>query len=80
MQRLWEAIKRGYLRVIEPVAGLLVRSHVSPNAITTVGTLCSITGGIIYATGHIRTAGWFLGLTALFDVLDGTRRQGSCQR
>ena len=35
-------------------------------------------GGIIYATGHIRTGGWFLALTALFDVLDGTvaRRSG----
>lgn len=78
MQRLWEAIKRGYLRIIEPVADLLVRSGISPNAITTLGTLCSITGGIIYATGHIRSAGWFLGLTALFDVLDGTvaRRTG----
>ena len=78
MHRLWEAIKQGYLRVIEPVADLLVRLRISPNAITTVGTLCTITGGIIYATGHIRTAGWFLGLTALFDVLDGTvaRRTG----
>src|SRR5215217_4787227 len=78
MKRLWEAIKRGYLRVIEPFADLLVRSGVSPNAITAFGTLCSIIGGIIYGTGHIRTAGWFLGLTALFDVLDGTvaRRTG----
>jgi CDP-diacylglycerol--glycerol-3-phosphate 3-phosphatidyltransferase len=78
MKRLWEAIKRGYLRVIEPAADLLVRSGVSPNAITAFGTLCSVTGGVIYATGHIRTAGWFLGLTALFDVLDGTvaRRTG----
>jgi CDP-diacylglycerol--glycerol-3-phosphate 3-phosphatidyltransferase len=34
--------------------------------------------GAIFASGHIRTAGWFLGLTALFDVLDGTvaRRTG----
>ena len=78
MNRLWEAIKRGYLRVIEPVADLLVRLRINPNVITTVGTLCSITGGIIYGTGHIMTAGWFLGLTALFDVLDGTvaRRTG----
>src|SRR3954468_22433542 len=78
MHRLWEAIKRGYLRIIEPVADLLVRLRISPNAITTVGTLCTITGGVIYGAGHIRTAGWFLGLTALFDVLDGTvaRRTG----
>jgi CDP-diacylglycerol---glycerol-3-phosphate 3-phosphatidyltransferase len=78
MKKLWDAIKNGYLRVIEPVGDLLVRWRVNPNVITTVGTLCSMTGGVIYGTGHIRTAGWFLGLTALFDVLDGTvaRRTG----
>jgi CDP-diacylglycerol--glycerol-3-phosphate 3-phosphatidyltransferase len=76
--RLWDAIKAGYLRVIAPVADLLVRWRVSPNLITTVGTLCSVAAGIIFATGHIRTAGLFLGITALFDVLDGTvaRRTG----
>ena len=78
MKSLWDRIQAGYLRIIEPVADLLVRRRVSPNAITTVGTLCSMIGGVIYGTGHIRTAGWFLGLTALFDVLDGTvaRRTG----
>ncbi len=78
MKRLWESIKSGYLRVIEPVADLLVRLRVNPNTITTVGTLCSIAGGVVYATGHIRTAGWIIGLTAIFDVLDGTvaRRTG----
>jgi CDP-diacylglycerol--glycerol-3-phosphate 3-phosphatidyltransferase len=78
MKNLWQAIQAGYLRVIAPIADLLVRKRVSPNVITTVGTLCSMAGGVIYATGHIRTAGWFLGLTALFDVLDGTvaRRTG----
>jgi len=78
MQRLWTAIQRGYLRTIEPVADLLVRHRVSPNAITTFGTICTIIGGAIYASGHIRIAGWFIGLTALFDVLDGTvaRRTG----
>ena len=78
MKLLWEWIQRGYLRIIEPVADFFVRKRVNPNTITTVGTLCSISGGIIYATGHIMTAGWVIGLTALFDVLDGTvaRRTG----
>jgi CDP-diacylglycerol--glycerol-3-phosphate 3-phosphatidyltransferase len=78
MKSLWESIKSGYLRVIAPIADFLVRHRVSPNHITTVGTLCYMAGGVIYATGHIRTAGWFLGLTAVFDVLDGTvaRRTG----
>jgi phosphatidylglycerophosphate synthase len=75
---VWDAIKAGYLRVIAPVADLLVRHRVSPNFITTFGTLCTMVAGAIFASGHIRTAGWFLGLTALFDVLDGTvaRRTG----
>ena len=78
MKILWEWIQRGYLRIIAPIGDFLVRKRVNPNTITTVGTLCSITGGVIYATGHIMTAGWVLGLTALFDVLDGTvaRRTG----
>ncbi|GMV09741.1 MAG: CDP-alcohol phosphatidyltransferase [Gemmatimonadota bacterium] len=78
MKSLWEAIIRGYLRVIAPVADWMVRRRINPNAITTVGTICSMTAGVIYAMGHISVAGWVLGLTALFDVLDGTvaRRTG----
>ena len=78
MRRLWNWLVAGYLRVIGPVADALVRWRVAPNTITTIGTLCTITAGVIYATGHIRIAGWFLGLTAIFDVLDGTvaRRTG----
>jgi phosphatidylinositol phosphate synthase len=78
MKRLWEAIKRGYLRLIEPIADWMVERRVSPNTITTIGTLFPIAVGFIYASGHIHIAGWVLGLTALFDVLDGTvaRRTG----
>lgn len=72
MKILPDWLKNGYLRVIDPIADWLVRRGVHPNTITAVGTACTIGGGIIYATGHIMTAGWFLGLTALFDVLDGT--------
>ncbi|MGQ0537750.1 MAG: CDP-alcohol phosphatidyltransferase family protein [Gemmatimonadaceae bacterium] len=68
----WEWIQRGYLRLIDPVADFMVRRRTNPNVITTIGTLCTITAGVVFATGHIRTAGWILGLTALFDVLDGT--------
>ena len=71
-------LKNGYLRLIDPVAGWLVQARISPNAITTVGTLCTAGAGVLYASGWIRTGGWFMGLTALFDVLDGevARRTG----
>jgi CDP-diacylglycerol--glycerol-3-phosphate 3-phosphatidyltransferase len=78
MSSIWKAIMKGYLRLIEPVADLLVRVGISPNALTSVGTLCTLSGGLAFATGHVRTAGWIIGLTAIFDVLDGTiaRRTG----
>jgi CDP-diacylglycerol---glycerol-3-phosphate 3-phosphatidyltransferase len=78
MVTTWEAIKRGYLRVIAPVADWMVERRISPNAITTVGTVFAMIAGVIYASGHISIAGWTLGLTAIFDVLDGTvaRRTG----
>ncbi len=78
MKILPDWLKDGYLRVIDPVADWCVRHHVHPNTITVIGTLCTVTGGVIYGTGHISWGGFFLGLTALFDVLDGTvaRRSG----
>jgi CDP-diacylglycerol---glycerol-3-phosphate 3-phosphatidyltransferase len=78
MQSLYGLVVKGYLRLIEPVAALLIRLNVSPNAITTFGTICTLVGAGLYAGGHIMTAGWVIGLTALFDVLDGTvaRRTG----
>lgn len=71
MNLLPDWLRRGYLRIVDPIADWLVRRDVQPNTITTIGTLCTVAGGIIYATGHIRTGGWLLGVTALFDVLDG---------
>ena len=72
MKILPDWLQNGYLKVIDPVANWLVRRGVHPNTITAIGTMCTVAGGAIYASGHIRTGGWFLGMTALFDVLDGT--------
>ena len=71
-------VKKGALRAIEPAISLLARHNVSPNAITTVGTLLTVAAGVVYGTGHIMTAGWLMGVTAFFDVVDGevARRTG----
>jgi CDP-diacylglycerol---glycerol-3-phosphate 3-phosphatidyltransferase len=73
-------LKNGALRVIEPAISFLARHNVSPNKITTLGTLITIAAGVVYATGHIMTAGWIMAVTAFFDVLDGqvARRTGKC--
>jgi CDP-diacylglycerol---glycerol-3-phosphate 3-phosphatidyltransferase len=82
MKLLPDSVKNGYLRLIDPVADWMVARRIHPNAITVIGTICTVAGGAIYATGHIRAAGWFIGLTALFDALDGTvaRRSGLSSR
>ena len=72
MKLLPDSMTKRYLRLIDPVADWLVKRGVHPNTITVFGTLCTVVGGIIYGTGHIRTGGVFLAVTALFDVLDGT--------
>ena len=71
-------VKKGFLRAIDPAVGLLARHNVNPNTITTVGTLLTIAAGVVYATGHIMTAGWLMSVTAVFDVIDGqvARRTG----
>jgi CDP-diacylglycerol--glycerol-3-phosphate 3-phosphatidyltransferase len=78
MKILPDWLKNGYLRLVDPVANFFVRTGVHPNTITAFGTACTIAASVIFGTGHINTAGWFLGLTALFDVMDGTvaRRSG----
>ena len=79
MKILPDWLKNGYLRVIDPVANWLVRRRVHPNTITAIGTACSVTGGVIYGAGHISVGGFFLGLTALFDVLGSpSRHSTSC--
>jgi CDP-diacylglycerol--glycerol-3-phosphate 3-phosphatidyltransferase len=71
-------VKNGALRAIEPAIAFLARHKVSPNTITSVGTLLTIAASVVYATGHIMTAGWIMNVTAFFDVADGevARRTG----
>jgi CDP-diacylglycerol---glycerol-3-phosphate 3-phosphatidyltransferase len=73
-------LKKGFLRVVEPAISILARNNVSPNTITTVGTLLTIAAAVVYATGHIMSGGWLMSVTAAFDVIDGqvARRTGRC--
>jgi len=71
MSSLWQLVIKGFLRLIEPVASLLVRLRVNPNALTTIGTLGSVAGGLAFAVGRIRLAGAIVAVSAIFDILDG---------
>jgi CDP-diacylglycerol--glycerol-3-phosphate 3-phosphatidyltransferase len=75
---LSELARSGLQRALAPVVDFLIRRQVSPNAITTFGTVATIIGGGFYARGHIHLAGWIVGLSAFCDLLDGSvaRRSG----
>mgnify|MGYP002631332440 FL=1 len=78
MSAIWDWLTKGYLRLADPIADRLVARGVRPNTITTIGLVCTLAAGAIFASGRISIGGWVLGLTAVFDVLDGTvaRRSG----
>lgn len=74
---LWHAIRDGYLRLTKPLVAWCVRVGISPNLLTVLGTLCCGVAGALFAAGWIHAAGWTLGLTAFFDVIDGAVARAS---
>lgn len=74
---VWHAIRDGYLRGTRPLVAWCVRVGISPNALTVLGTLCCGAAGAMFAAGWIHAAGWTLGLTAFFDVIDGAVARAS---
>ena len=75
---LSELARSGFQRALAPFVDFLIRRGVSPNAVTTFGTIATIIGGGFYARGHIMLAGWIVGLSAFCDLIDGlvARRSG----
>lgn len=74
---LWQTIREGYLRLTKPLIAWCVRAGISPNTLTVLGTLCCGAAGAMFAAGWIRAAGWTLGVTAFFDVIDGAVARAS---
>ena len=59
--------------IISPIARLLLRLGVSPDAVTLVGTLCTCGAALWLAPqGHLIAAALSVTAFALFDLLDGT--------
>ena len=66
-----QRVKDGFVKLISPLARLLIKGGVHPNAITTVGTLLVIVSGVAFGVGAIRWAGLLLLLSGILDLLDG---------
>ena len=72
-----QRVKDGFVKMIGPLARLLIKRGVHPNAITTVGTVVVIVSGVAFGVGAIRWGGLLLLLSGILDLLDGqVARQG----
>jgi CDP-diacylglycerol--glycerol-3-phosphate 3-phosphatidyltransferase len=68
--------------VIQPIALLLAKLGLTPNAITVLGFLMTAAVAVVLATGHTQLAGVLLVGTLAFDAVDGTlaRLMGTASR
>lgn len=65
--------RAGVPRVLGPLAGWLLRHHVSPDAVTVAGTVGVLVGAIGFgARGDLVIATVIITFSALTDVIDGT--------
>src|SRR3989442_6778692 len=75
-----QVIRDGFVRLLAPLVHLLVRLHVHPNVITTLGTLVVLGSATAFAAGWVQWGGFLLLLSGVFDLLDGrVAREGGRQ-
>ncbi len=72
-------LRAGMTRVMTPLADVLLRRGVSPDAVTVTGTFVVVVTALwAYPTGHLLVGTLVIAMFALTDALDGTmaRRSG----
>lgn len=70
---MFEHLRGLVTAIISPLARLLLRIGVSPDAITVVGTIATCTAAFVFVPqGHLIVGGLTVTAFALFDLLDGT--------
>ena len=69
-------VRRFVERALEPVIRRLIAAGVSPNVITTVGTVVLLGSGVAFGLGLVRVGGALLLLSGVGDMLDGRVARG----
>lgn len=70
---LSEHARRPASVIIEPIAGALRKTGITPNVVTLVGTVASVGFALwLIPTGHHFAAAVLIGLTTALDMVDGT--------
>ncbi|HVH69181.1 MAG TPA: CDP-alcohol phosphatidyltransferase family protein [Gemmatimonadales bacterium] len=66
-----QRVRDAFEKLLDPLAAGLIRLHVRPNIITTVGTVLVVASATAFAIGWIRVGGFLVLFSGLFDMLDG---------
>jgi CDP-diacylglycerol--glycerol-3-phosphate 3-phosphatidyltransferase len=54
-----------------PIVTVLEKTHITPNAVTLIGSLITVVAAVLVAFSHPFAAGWVVLFGGLFDTLDG---------
>ncbi len=71
MPKLFEVRNTTAYYLTQPVARLLAKTPITPNAITWFGFLLTLGAAALITTGHLFAAGFVVLLAGFFDILDG---------
>lgn len=72
-----EGTKKGFARILAPIARLLVILGVKPNYLTAFGFFVSVGAGYLFWKGHFFWAALVLLASGICDALDGALARGS---
>ena len=71
MKLVIKPIERAFLSLTRPLVDVLIRAGISPNAITTFGTIFVVASGVAFGLGRIPLGGLLYLLSGVVDTLDG---------
>src|SRR5260370_8633545 len=74
MNLIPQQVRDRFGTLLDPLALLLIRWHVRPNLITTVGTLVVVGSAAAFALGDVRWGGWLLLVAGPFLIGGGPGR------
>jgi phosphatidylinositol phosphate synthase len=82
MKLVTKSLERGFFAATNPISGWLLRTHISPNTITTIGALLVVVSAAAFAYGQIRWGGVLLLASGIVDTFDGevARRGGTVSK
>jgi CDP-diacylglycerol---glycerol-3-phosphate 3-phosphatidyltransferase len=70
-------VKKGFIKLMQPVVNSFVKHRLNPNLLTTLSLIICVVAALTYARGVLYLAGIFLLLGGIFDMVDGAVARAS---